>query len=137
MSRCRHVTAEPMDEHTRRLGVASMLRDGAAVSEVAEILAISEAQVRRDAISAYLDAGEMPVAIAERLAVSRAYVSKVGREAGWSQRAAIEARRAQVERLTHEGLDAAQIADHIHVAVRTVINDRSSRRRKPPRERGT
>jgi len=128
------IIIEPMSDHTRIMGVASMLRV-AEVAEVAEILAITPAQVRRDAIAAGLEAGEQPVDIARGLHVSRAYVHKVARSLGWSQEAVIAARRARVVRMTEAGLPVAQIADQVGVAVRTVVNDRSTRRRRPRRGR--
>lgn len=127
--------AAPMSTHTRRMGVASMLRDGADVEEIADVLAVSVSTVRADAIVSAACSGVPLAAIARRVGVSRAYASRIARANGVSIRARITARvakrRARVARTTAQTVE--QIARRVGVSVRTVTQDRRVLRAANPR----
>jgi len=123
------IQSEPMDVQTRRMGVAAMLRDGADVAEIADVLAVPLATIRRDAIVNAVRAGRTPSEIARTLGVSRAYAARVAKSQHRDHARTIAARRRRVEKLTRQGRSKAEIAAMLHVSARTIAADRAAGRR--------
>jgi len=121
--------AQAMDIHTRRSGVASMLRDGADVAEIADILAVPRATIRRDAIITAVHDGHTPAQIARTLGISRAYAARVAAAQRPDHARIIAARSRRVDTMTRKGKSIAAIAAALHVSARTVAADRAANRR--------
>ena len=123
------IQSAPMDVRTRRMGITSMLRDGADVAEIADILAVPVGTIRRDAIIAAVRDGHTPAEIARALGISRAYAARVAKSQHRDHARTIAARRRRVEKLTRQGHSKAEIAAMLHVSARTIAADRAAGRR--------
>jgi uncharacterized protein YerC len=132
------MTAVPMHERTRRMGVASMLRDGAGIEEVADILGLTVAAVRIDAIiDAVVDHHRPAADIAREIGVSRAYASRVARAHGARVRERIAeqvaARQKRVAAARQRSTTA--LARRERVSVRTIRIDRERGAMHPAKPR--
>lgn len=115
------------ERRTDGTGALSMRRDGLSVDDIAEILAVPAAQVRRGIIAAGVEQG-LSAAAAGRLAgVSRARAATIAREEGWTVERRRRARRKTITGLSRAGLSSVDIADRTGLSVRTVRAVRRAR----------
>jgi len=109
------------------MGALSMRRDGLSVDDIANVLAVPAAQVRRGIIAAGVEQG-LSAAAAGRLAgVSRARAAKIAKEEGWTVERRRRARRKTIGGLSRAGLSERDIADRTGLSVRTVRAERRAR----------
>lgn len=115
------------ERRTDSFGALSMRRDGLSVDDIADVLAVPAAQVRRGIIAAGVEQG-LSAAAAGRLAgVSRARAATIAREEGWTVARRQRARRKTITGLSRAGLSSVDIADRTGLSVRTVRAVRRAR----------
>lgn len=101
-------------------GAYSMRRDGLPVSDVADVLAISEPQARRDIIIGAVEAGQSAAEAGRLVGVSRAYAARIARADGLTHAKRRRERARQVAWLAQSGLSPAEIADAVGLKPRTI-----------------
>lgn len=115
------------ERRVEQMGALSMRRDGLSVDDIANVLAVPAAQVRRGIIAAGVEQG-LSAAAAGRLAgVSRARAAKIAKEEGWTVERRRRARRKTIGGLSRAGLSERDIADRTGLSVRTVRAERRAR----------
>ncbi|TAM13373.1 MAG: hypothetical protein EPN65_22455 [Pandoraea sp.] len=115
------------ERRTDAIGALSMRRDGLSVDDIADVLAVPAAQVRRGIIAAGVEQG-LSAAAAGRLAgVSRARAATIAREEGWTVDRRLRARRKTITGLSRAGLSVRDIVDRTGLSERTVRAVRRAR----------
>lgn len=115
------------ERRAENMGALSMRRDGLSIADIADVLAVPAAQVRRGIIAAGVEQG-LSAAAAGRLAgVSRARAATIAREEGWTVERRRRAWRAKVAGLSRAGLSARDIASLTGLPERTVRAERRAR----------
>ena len=110
----------PTERRAEQAGALMMRRDGLSIDDIADVLAVPAAHVRRGIIVAGIEQG-MSAAAAGRLAgVSRARAATIANQEGWTvaQRGAV--RRQKVTGLSRAGVGTNEIALRLGVSPHTV-----------------
>lgn len=108
-------------------GAYSMRRDGLSVADVADVLAVSKPQARRDIIVGAVEAGQSAAEAGRLVGVSRAYAARIARADGLSNAKRRRERVRQVAWLARSGLSPAEIADAVGLKPRTIRAMRRAR----------
>lgn len=115
------------ERRTDSFGALAMRRDGLSVDDIADVLAVPAAQVRRGIIAAGVEQG-LSAAAAGRLAgVSRARAARIASAEGWTVDRRLRARRKTITGLSRAGLSIRDIADRMGLSERTVRAVRRAR----------
>jgi DNA-binding NarL/FixJ family response regulator len=94
--------------------------DGMSIDDIADVLAVPTAQVRRGVIVAGIEQG-MSAAAAGRLAgVSRARAATIANEEGWTVERRLTLRRQKITGLSRAGVPADEIALRLGLSPHTV-----------------
>ncbi|HEY8327502.1 MAG TPA: hypothetical protein VIO59_03520 [Rhodanobacter sp.] len=115
------------ERRAENMGALSMRRDGLSIADIADVLAVPAAQVRRGIIAAGVEQG-LSAAAAGRLAgVSRARAARIASAEGWTVDRRLRARRKTITGLSRAGLSIRDIADRTGLSERTVRAVRRAR----------
>jgi hypothetical protein len=119
MMRDRHL--RPTERRAEQFGALMMRqRDGLSVADIADVLALPVAHVRRGIIVAGVEQG-MSAAAAGRLAgVSRARAATIANDEGWPLDRRLKMRRRKIIGLARAGVGAIEIALRLGLSPHTV-----------------
>jgi ActR/RegA family two-component response regulator len=113
----------PNDPRARALGAFLMRTGGAALADVAAVMALPLPDARKAVIVGAVESGARPVDAARLAGVSRAYAAQIARAAGWTHAQRRAARRERVAWLAASGVGTDEIARRLGVPRRTVQRD--------------
>jgi DNA-binding CsgD family transcriptional regulator len=111
----------PTERRAEQVGALMMRRvDHMSIDEIADVLAVPAAQVRRGIIVAGVEQG-MTAAAAGRLAgISRARAARIANEEGWTVDRRLTLRRRKIVGLSRAGVPADEIAGRLGLSPHTV-----------------